>query len=80
MMDLDNSSVSEECVMMCMDVHQEDGDKDIIMCGDQGVSTEEHDKATYGELAKTQSEEEDTLNYNVAICTNDNVSLEKKIR
>ena len=49
MMDLDNSSVNEECAMMCMDVHCEDGDEDIIMYGDQGVSTEEHDKAMYGE-------------------------------
>ena len=52
-------------------------DKDIIVYGDQGVSTEEHDKATYGKLMKTQSEEE-TINYNMALCANDSVSLEKK--
>ena len=54
MMDLDNSSVNEECAMMCMDVHCEDGDKDIIMYRDQGVSTREHDETMYGELMKTQ--------------------------
>ena len=31
MMDLDNSSVNKECAMMCMDIHCEDGDEDIIM-------------------------------------------------
>ena len=56
MMDLDNSSVSKECVMMCMDVHCEDGDEDLIVYGDQGVSTEEHDKTMYGKVMKTQSE------------------------
>ena len=63
--------------MMCMDVHCEDGDEDIIVYGDQGVSTEEHDKTMYDKLTKTQSEEEDTFNYNVALC-NDSMSLEKK--
>ena len=53
MLDLDNSSVSEECAMMCMEVQHEDGDKDLVVYGDQGVSTEEYDKATYGELTKT---------------------------
>ena len=54
-------------------------DKDIIVYGDQGVSTEEHDKATYGKLMKTQSEEEEEeINYNMALCANDSVSLEKK--
>ena len=42
--------------MMCMEVHYEDGDKNIIVYRDQGVSTEQHDKATYGGLTKTQSE------------------------
>ena len=78
MMDLDNSSVNEEFTMMCINIHCEDGDKDKIMYGDQGVSTEEHDKATYGKLMKTQSEEEETVNYNVALCTNTSMSLEKK--
>ena len=64
--------------MMCTEVHYEDGDEDPKVHGDQGVSTEEHDKATYGELMKTQSEEEEEIKYNVALCTNDSVSLEKE--
>ena len=49
MMDLDNSGVDEECAMVCTDVHYEDWDEDIIVYGDQGVTTEEHDEAMYGE-------------------------------
>ena len=40
--------------MMCMDVHCEDGDEDIIVYGDQGVSTKEHDKTMYDKLTKTK--------------------------
>ena len=66
--------------MMCMEVQYEDGDEDPVVYGDQGVSTEEHNKAMYGELTKTQSEEEEEVKYNVALCTNDIISLEKKRR
>ena len=37
-------------------------------------------KATYGELMKTQSEEEEEVKCNVALCANDSVSLERKRR
>ena len=50
------------------------------MYGDQGVSTEEYDKATYGKLTKTQSEEEEEVMCNMTLCANDSVSLEKKRR
>ena len=65
--------------MMCMEVHCEDGEEDLIVYGDQGVSTEEHDKATYGKPMKTQSEEEDKIKYNMAYVLM-TVSLEKKRR
>ena len=29
MMDLENSSVSKECAMMCVDIHCEDSDEDL---------------------------------------------------
>ena len=32
----------------------------------------------YGELTKTQSEEEEDVKCNVALCANDSMSLEKK--
>ena len=50
------------------------------MYRDQGASSEEHHKTMYGELTKTQSKEEDTVNYNVALCANDSMSLENKRR
>ena len=34
----------------------------------------------YGELMKTQSEEEEDVKYNISLCTNNSVSLEKKRR
>ena len=80
MQDLDNISLSKECVMMCMEVQQEDEDEDIVVYGDQGTSTEEYEKATYGELMKTQTEEEGEVKYNVALCANGSVSLQKKRR
>ena len=80
MWDLDNISVSEECVMMCTEGQFEDTDEDVVVYGDQGISTEEYKKATCGDLMKTQSEEEEEVKYNVALCANDSVSLERKKR
>ena len=79
MMDLDNSCVNGECAMMCTDIHYEDECEDIIMYSDQRVSTEEH-KATYGKSTKTESEVEEEVNYYMALCANDSMSLEKKRR
>ena len=78
MLDLDNISVSKECVMMCTEVQYED--EDVVVDGDQGISTEEYGKTTYGEITKTQSKEEEEVKCNVALCANDSVSLEKKRR
>ena len=43
-LDLDNASVNEECAMMCMEVEHEDEDEDLVVYGDQGISTEEYKK------------------------------------
>ena len=80
MMDLDNSIVSKGYAMMCMEVQHEDGDGDLVVYRDQGISTEEYDKAKCGKLMKTQSKEEEEVKCNVALCTNDSMSLEKKWR
>ena len=81
MLDLDNVSVSKEYAMMCTEVQHEDEDEDLVVYGDQRISTEEYEKATYGKLTKTQSEEEEEeVKCNVALCANDSVSLEKKRR
>ena len=78
MLDLDNISVSNECAMMSTEVQYED--EDVVVYVDQGISTEEYEKATYGKLTKTQSEEEEEVKCNVALSANDSVSLEKKRR
>ena len=80
MLDLDNTSVCEECVMMCTELQCEDSDEDVVVYGDQGINTEEYKKATYGNLTKTQSEEEEEVKYNVAQSANDSVLLVRKKR
>ena len=78
MMDLDSNSICEECVMMCTDMYSQDEDEEIIVYGDQGISAKKNDKEMYGDLIKTDSEEEQNVKYNVALCVRDSVSLEKK--
>ena len=80
MLDLDNTSVCKECVMMCTDLQYEDADEDIVVYGHQGINAEEYKKATYGNPMKTQSKEEEEVKYNVAQSANDSVVLERKRR
>ena len=47
---------------------------------DQGISVEEYEKATYDDLMKTQSEEEEEVKCTVAQRANDSVILEWKRR
>ena len=61
MLDLDSTSVSEECVMVCTELQYEDASEDEVVYSDQGISAEEYEKATYDNLMKTQSEEEDEV-------------------
>ena len=78
MLDLHSTSVSEECVMVCMELQYEDASEDEVVYGDQGISVEEYEKATYDDLTKTQSEEEDEVKCTVAQQANDSVILERK--
>ena len=80
MLDLDSTSVSEECVMVCTELQYEDASEDEVVYGDQGISTEEYEKATYDNLMKTQSEEEEEVKCNVAQRANNSVILERKKR
>ena len=66
MLDLDNISVREECAMVCMELQYEDTSEDKVVYGDQGISTEEYEKAMYGDLMKTQSEDEKEIKCTVA--------------
>ena len=66
MLDLDSTSVSEECAMVCMELQYEDTREDEVVYGDQVISIEEYEKATYDDLTKTQSKEEDKVKCTVA--------------
>ena len=80
MLDLDNISVREECAMVCTETQYEDASEDEVVYGDQGINTEEYEKATYGDLTKIQSYEENEVKCTVAQRDNNNVILEKKKR
>ena len=77
-MDLGNSSVCEECAMIYTDVYSDEEYEEMVVYGDQGVTSRKFDKDTYGELMNTDSNEEQIIMYNIALCTQDSVSLEKK--
>ena len=77
-MDLGNSSVCEKCAMICMAIYSDKEHEEMVVYGDQGVTSRKFDKDTYGELIYTDSDEEQIVKYNVALCAQDSVSLEKK--
>ena len=66
--------------MVCTELQYEDMSEDKVVYGDQGISAEEYEKATYGDLMKTQSEEEEEIKCTVAQRANDSVILERKRR
>ena len=78
MLDLDNPSVREECAMVCTELQYEGVVEDQIVYRDQGINTEEYKKAMYGDLTKTQNEEEDEVKCTVAQRAHDSVMLERK--
>ena len=80
MMDLGDSTVCKECAMICTDTYSDNEDKDIVVYGDQGISSIKYEEDMHGELMNTDSDEEKNVKYNVALCTQDSVSLEKKRR
>ena len=80
MLDLDNIIVREECAMVCTETQYEDASEDEVVYRDQGINTEEYEKATYGNLMKTQSDEENEVKCTVAQRANDSVILERKKR
>ena len=66
--------------MVCMELQYEDASEDKVVYGDQWINTEEYEKATYGNLMKTQSEEENEVKCTVAQRAYDSVILERKKR
>ena len=80
MMDFGDNSVCEECAMICTDIYSDEEYENVIVYGDQGISTKAYDEETYGDQLKTDSNEDSNVMYNVALCVQDSVSLEKKRR
>ena len=81
MLDLDSTSVSEECAMVCTELQYEDASEDEVVYGDQRISTEEYKKnTTYDDHTKTQSDEEEEIKCTVAQWANDSVIVERKSR
>ena len=80
MLDLDSTSVREECAMVCTEPQYEDASEDKVVYGDQGINTEEYEKTIYGNLMQTQSDEENDVKCTVAQRANDSVILERKKR
>ena len=79
-LDLGDNSVCEECAMICTDVYSTDESEGMIVYGDQGISSENYDEETYGDLLNTDSDDEQVIKYDVALLATDSVSLEKKRR
>ena len=68
MMDLGDSSVCEECAMICTDIYSDEGYKEMIVYGDQSTSARKYDEETYGELMNTDSNEEKNLTIYFKCC------------
>ena len=77
LIDFGDSSICEECAMICTDVYSDEEYEDIVVYGDQGITTEKYDEDTYGALMNTDSDEDQVVKYNVALHANDSVSLKK---
>ena len=80
LMDLGNNSVCEECAMICTDAYSDEEYEEMVVYRDQGITSKNFDKDTYGDLMNTDSDKEPVIKYNVALCTHNSVSLEKKRR
>ena len=80
LMDFVSNSVCQECAMVCTDVYSDEEYEDLIVYRDQGISLKTYDEETYGDLLKTDSNVEPVVKYNVTLCAQDSVSMERKQR
>ena len=80
MLDLDSTSVCKEYVMVCTELQYEDVNEDQIVYRDQGINTEEYEKATYGNFMKTQSKDDDEVKCTVVQKANNSMILERERR
>ena len=80
LMDLGDSSVCEECAMICTDAYSDEEYEEVVVYRDQGITSKNFDEETYVDLMNTDSDEDSAIKYNVAQCAQDSVSLGKKRR
>ena len=80
LMDFGNNSVCKECAMICTDVYSDEEHEDMVVYGDQGITTEKYDEDTYGHLMDTDSDKDQIVKYNMALLANDSVTLKKRRR
>ena len=79
-MNLGDNSVCEECAMICTDAYSDEEYGEMVVYGDQSITSKYFEKDTYGDLMNTDSDEEPVIKYNLALCAHDSVSLEKKMK
>ena len=77
LMDLGDNSVCEECAMICTDAYSDEEYEEMVVYGDQGITSRNFDEDMYGDIMNTDSDKEPVVKYNVALCAQDSVSLEK---
>ena len=77
-LDFGDISVCEECAMICTDAYSDEEYEEMVVYGDQGITSKKFDKETYGDLMNTDSDEEPFIKYDVALCAHNSVPLEKK--
>ena len=58
LMDFRDSSVCEECAMICTDAYRDEEYESVIVYGDQGIYTTTYNEETYRDLLKSGSDEE----------------------
>ena len=75
LMDFGDNSVCEECAIICTDIYSHEEHEDMVVYGDQGITTEKYNE--YGDLMDTESDEDQIIKYNMALLANDSVTLEK---
>ena len=61
LVDLGDSSVCEECAMICTDAYSDEEYEEMVVYGDQGITSEKYDEETYGDLLNTDSDEEPVI-------------------
>ena len=62
MLDLESTSVCEECAIVCTELQYSDADEDQIVYGDQGINAEEYNNAMYGDFTKPKVKKKMKLN------------------